>query len=69
MPLYEYECQTCFILWEELQKISDPVIETCPFCEAANPKKLISAVNFVLSGGGWYKDGYSGTSNKQKEKK
>ncbi len=69
MALYEYACETCLETWEELQKFSDPPIDICPFCGKPNPIKLISIVNFKLKGGGWFKDGYNGTSNNQKEEK
>jgi putative FmdB family regulatory protein len=56
MPIYEYECPKCG-KFEEIQKMTDKQLETCPKC--GNPcKRLISKTDFVLLGGGWYKDGY-----------
>ncbi len=61
MPIYEYECknQSCKHQWDELQSIKAEPIEHCPKCVEPTAKRLISASNFVLSGGGWAKDLYS----------
>lgn len=58
MPIYEYACSTCGHKWDVFQKMSDPAPSACPSCSAAEVRKLISATNFVLKGGGWYKDHY-----------
>jgi len=65
MPTYEYEC-TRGCRFEIEQSIKDDALKRCP--KAACPKgvggvavhRLISAANFILKGGGWYSDGYSG---------
>jgi putative FmdB family regulatory protein len=54
MPFYEYECSNCKFYVEALQKISDPPLEQCPSCKKKTLKKLVSAPNFRLKGGGWY---------------
>ena len=54
MPIYEYECETCNYRHEALQKVSDPVLTTCPSCGESSLRKLISAAGFRLSGSGWY---------------
>jgi putative FmdB family regulatory protein len=54
MPFYEYECANCKFYVEALQKISDPPLEQCPSCKKKTLKKLVSAPNFRLKGGGWY---------------
>ncbi len=58
MPIYEYACPDCGHKFEALQKFSDDPITTCPQCQQVKVKKLISATNFVLKGGGWYSDHY-----------
>lgn len=55
---YEYKCTACDKEWEEEQRITDEAIKKCPFCEQDTAKRLISCSNFVLKGGGWFKDGY-----------
>jgi putative FmdB family regulatory protein len=59
MPLRDYECKECKETWEELRKDqSDP--ETCKFCNANNPTRLLAKSNFVLKGNGWYKTDFKG---------
>lgn len=69
MPTYEYRCSACENLWEELQKISEPALDTCPKCHAKTAQRLISGGSFILKGGGWYADLYSssGGGNKKSE--
>jgi putative FmdB family regulatory protein len=66
MPVYEYECPNCEKILEVQQKMTDEPLATCPEC-GGKVKKLISRSSFQLKGGGWYADGYSGTSGKKKE--
>ncbi|NNF50883.1 MAG: zinc ribbon domain-containing protein [Gammaproteobacteria bacterium] len=54
MPIYEYECQECGHQMDALQKISEPVLVKCPACSKDELKKLVSAPQFRLKGGGWY---------------
>ncbi len=58
MPIYEYECQKCNKITEELQSMSEDPLTTCSACNG-ELKKLISNSSFQLKGGGWYADGYS----------
>mmetsp|Transcript_17595 Transcript_17595/g.8291 ORF Transcript_17595/g.8291 Transcript_17595/m.8291 type:complete len:98 (+) Transcript_17595:86-379(+) len=62
MPIYEYECSSCEKVFEVQQRISDDPLAVCPDCQGA-VKKLVSVSSFQLKGGGWYADGYSGSSN------
>ncbi|WP_028578940.1 FmdB family zinc ribbon protein [Desulfogranum japonicum] len=62
MPVYEYECSGCKKVFEVQQKISEAPLENCPECGDA-VKKIVSMSSFQLKGGGWYSDGYSGSSN------
>jgi putative FmdB family regulatory protein len=54
MPFYEYECPHCKFYTEVMQKISAPPLKKCPSCGKSSMKKLVSAPNFRLKGGGWY---------------
>jgi len=54
MPFYEYECENCKFYTEVMQKISDEPLKKCPSCGKKALKKLVSAPNFRLKGGGWY---------------
>ncbi|MBW2063067.1 MAG: zinc ribbon domain-containing protein [Deltaproteobacteria bacterium] len=58
MPLYEYQCETCSHIIEELQKFSDPPLKTCPHC-GGRLTKLMSLNTFHLKGSGWYATDYT----------
>ena len=63
MPIYEYQCQACGAVVEELQKISDPPLKKCPECGANKLQKLVSAPSFRLSGTGWYETDFKSDSD------
>lgn len=64
MPTYEYLCGECGHQFEELQKIVDDALVTCPSCGKDALRRLVSATAFHLKGSGWYKTDYaSGSSN------
>ena len=54
MPIYEYQCQACEHVFDVLQKMSDDLLTYCPECGEPKLRKLVSAPNFRLKGGGWY---------------
>src|SRR5882757_10829524 len=60
MPFYEYECSNCKFYSEVMQKITDAPMTKCPSCGKKAMKKLISAPNFRLKGGGWYETDFKG---------
>ncbi|MBP8191005.1 MAG: hypothetical protein RLZZ369_408 [Pseudomonadota bacterium] len=66
MPIYAYRCESCGHAKDVLQKMSDPVLTTCPHCGAESFKKQITAAGFQLKGSGWYvtdfRGGAGGTS-------
>jgi len=66
MPIYEYRCEACRHLHEELQKISDAPLTVCPSCKAKALKRLISAPSFRLKGGGWYETDFK--SDKERKR-
>ena len=68
MPIYEYKCDLCNGLWEEIQKFSDDLLTVCKSCEKeGGVHKLFSGgIAFHLKGGGWHKDGYSSKKDEGK---
>ena len=55
MALYEYYCDTCEIIFEELKKVEDRFETTCPNCNCKNVVLQTSAGGFILKGEGFYK--------------
>ncbi len=59
MPLYEYACDACGGREERLQSFDAPASHDCPACAApGGMRRQLSRTAFVLSGGGWYANGY-----------
>jgi putative FmdB family regulatory protein len=54
MPIYAYRCTSCGFEKDHLQKLSDPVLVTCPECHQDTYKKQLTAAGFQLKGSGWY---------------
>ena len=54
MPIYEYACGSCGHVFDVLQKMHADPLRDCPECGKPELKKLLSAPNFRLKGGGWY---------------
>src|SRR3954469_10808066 len=54
MPIYAYRCAACGHSRDVLQKISDPVLTTCPACGVDQFQKQVTAAGFQLKGSGWY---------------
>lgn len=60
MPIYAYRCQSCGHAKDVLQKMSDPVLSTCPACGAETFRKQVTAAGFQLKGSGWYVTDFRG---------
>ncbi|MFM7534009.1 MAG: FmdB family zinc ribbon protein [Rubrivivax sp.] len=54
MPIYAYRCGACGHSRDVLQKLSDPLLTTCPVCGAEAFTKQVTAAGFQLKGSGWY---------------
>lgn len=63
MPTYEYLCGSCGHNFEQVQKISEDALVTCPQCGKNELKRLVNAAAFHLKGGGWYKTDYASSSS------
>jgi len=62
MPIYAYRCESCGHAKDVLQKMSDPLLTTCPSCGAESFKKQVTAAGFQLKGSGWYVTDFRGGS-------
>ena len=60
MPIYAYRCESCGHAKDVLQKISDPLLTSCPACGAEQFKKQVTAAGFQLKGSGWYVTDFRG---------
>jgi len=63
MPIYEYKCHDCGIVFEFRQKFSDQPLTSCQEC-GGRAEKQISLGGFALKGGGWYQQGYGAGGSK-----
>jgi putative FmdB family regulatory protein len=64
VPIYEYRCSECGHQQEHLQKVSDPVLSTCPACGRETYTKQVTAAGFQLKGSGWYATDFKGGGKK-----
>ncbi len=62
MPIYAYRCSGCGHAADVLQKMSDPLLTTCPACKAETFTKQLTAPGFQLKGSGWYATDFKGGS-------
>ena len=69
MPLYEYECESCGVRFEVIQKFSDHSVDTCRTC-GGKVRRLLSAPAIQFKGTGWYITDYArkGAGGADKEK-
>ena len=61
MPIYAYRCSACGHAKDVLQKMSDPLLSTCPACGAEAFTKQVTAAGFQLKGSGWYATDFKGS--------
>ncbi len=66
MPIYEYECKKCGVVFEMMQAMSAKPLKTCQG-NGCNGKvqRLISKSGFHLKGSGWYTSDYPSEDRKK----
>ena len=72
MPIYLYQCISCEIKHEVLQKFSDAPLSTCPDCGGNLQKLFTPEVGLRFKGSGFYITDYArnnGKVNGSSEKK
>lgn len=67
MPIYAYRCDSCGFEKDHLQKLSDPVLVTCPDCNQDTYLKQVTAAGFQLKGSGWYASDFKGGASVPKK--
>lgn len=60
MPIYAYRCTSCGFEKDVMQKISDPLLTSCPECNTESFAKQLTAPGFQLKGSGWYATDFKG---------
>jgi len=60
VPIYAYRCSACGHAQDVLQKLSDPLLTTCPECGRDTYEKQVTAAGFRLKGSGWYETDFRG---------
>jgi putative FmdB family regulatory protein len=66
MPTYDYACDNCGHEFERQQRITEKALKKCPKCGKDEARRMIGGGGFILKGGGWESDLYSGPSNRSK---
>jgi putative FmdB family regulatory protein len=66
MPTYDYTCDHCGHEFEREQRITEKPVKKCPDCGKLKARRMIGGGGFILKGGGWESDLYSGPSNRSK---
>jgi len=64
MPTYDYSCDDCGHEFEREQRITEKPLKKCPKCGKDKARRMIAGGGFILKGGGWESDLYSGPSNR-----
>lgn len=64
MPTYDYHCTDCGNEFEHFQKMSEPVLETCPACKRTTLKRRIgTGAGMIFKGSGFYLTDYKNKSS------
>ncbi|MDQ3043770.1 MAG: zinc ribbon domain-containing protein [Chloroflexota bacterium] len=53
MPTYGYRCADCGNAFEQVQRMSDPSLTSCPTC-FGRITRVIHPIGVVFKGSGWY---------------
>ena len=66
MPIYEYECEKCGSVFEQIHAVSAAPPKKCETkgCKG-KPRRMVSAGGFILKGDGWYANDYPSESRKK----
>ena len=53
MPIYEYECSSCYHTFERKQRFDEEPITICPKCRE-KARRVINSVPIIFKGSGFY---------------
>jgi putative FmdB family regulatory protein len=68
MPTYEYECEKCHHLFEQVQKITDEPVKVCPICGGKIKRLISGGGGFLFKGNGFYITDHRSESYKKRKK-
>ncbi len=68
MPTYEYECEKCHHQFEQVQKMKDEPVKTCPACGGKVRRLISGGGGFLFKGNGFYITDHRSASYKSKER-
>ncbi|OGI06026.1 MAG: hypothetical protein A2Y40_07475 [Candidatus Margulisbacteria bacterium GWF2_35_9] len=63
MPKYHYRCEKCLNEFEEVQRITDEALKSCPKCNSSIYRVISSNVGVSFKGGGFHINDYQGKNN------
>jgi len=66
MPTYEYRCKECGKLFERFQRITEPPLAQCPYCEGEVERLISSGAGFLFKGKGFYITDHRSSEYKKK---
>jgi putative FmdB family regulatory protein len=70
MPTYEYKCDKCGHLFEQMQGITSKSLRKCPKCGKSALRRLIgTGAGLIFKGSGFYTTDYRSESYKESVKK
>jgi putative FmdB family regulatory protein len=53
MPIYLYECDSCGVRFERMQRMSDDPLTDCPECDG-HVHRIFQPVGIIFKGSGFY---------------
>jgi putative FmdB family regulatory protein len=66
MPTYEYRCKECGKLFERFQRMTEPPVDRCPYCEGEVERLISSGAGFLFKGKGFYITDHRSSEYKKK---
>ena len=54
MPIYLYQCDTCGVRFERLQRMTEEPLTKCPECDEGHVHRVIQPVGVIFKGSGCY---------------
>lgn len=53
MPIYLYECDSCGLRFEKMQRMTEEPLTDCPECDG-QVRRIIQPVGIIFKGSGFY---------------